>query len=317
MSGAEPLLRLEEVSKFYGDVLGVNRISLEIGPGITSLVGPNGAGKSTLLNLLSGLIRPTQGRLEVLGLTPDQPERFYSQLGYCAGYDSFPSGMTARGFLQSQLALHGFAAAEARRLAARALARTGMSEAAGRPLAAFSKGMRQRVRLALALAHEPRVLLLDEPLNGLDPLARAEAAVLFRSLADEGRCLIISSHILHEVDRLSDRVVLMQNGYVVGDGSVPSVREEIREHPLQVLVRCDRPEWLAARLFAEQRISEARLAEGNGRVEGLLARTREPSAFFLFLNHLAAAGELNLETVAPADENLDAVYRMLLEGGGS
>ena len=311
----EVLVRLEDVSKFYGDVLGVNRITLSIGSGITSLVGPNGAGKTTLLNLLAGLIRPTRGRLSVLGCAPEEPNRYLVGIGYCAQYDSFPPGLTVGGFMRTQLALRGMPSAEAESRAARALARTGMSEAAGRALAACSKGMRQRVRLALALAHEPRVLLLDEPLNGFDPLARAEAAVLFRALADEGRCLIVSSHILHEVDRLSDRVILMQNGYVVGDGSVAGVREELREHPLQVLVLCDRPEWLAARLFAEQQVSEVRLTESHDGAQGLLARTREPSAFFLLLNQLAAAGELVIETVAPVDENLDAVYRLVIQKG--
>lgn len=310
-----PMVRFASVSKFYGDVLGVNRVTLDIGPGITSLVGPNGAGKTTLMNLMTGLIRPTRGRLWILGVSPDRPGDFLAQVGYCSQYDSFPLGMTGREFVAAQLALQGYARAGAAALAERALRRVEMLAAADRPLAAYSKGMRQRLRLAQATAHDPQVVILDEPLNGLDPLARAESAALFRALAAEGRCLIVSSHILHEVDRLSDRVILMQNGYVVGDGSVPSVREEIREHPLQVLVRCDRPEWLAARLFAEQRITEAQLAEARGRVEGVFVKTRDPAAFFLFMNQIAAAGELQVETVAPVDDNLDAVYRFLLQGG--
>lgn len=310
------LLIADQVSKFYGDVLGIDRVSVSIGPGVTSLVGPNGAGKTTLMNLFAGLIWPTRGQLTVLGLRPGHAA-LYRQFGYCASWDAFPPGVTARQFIARYLRFHGYPPASARRAAELALERVGLAAVAGRRAEGFSQGMRQRLRLAQATAHDPQVVILDEPLNGLDPLARAEMAALFRGWAVAGRSLLISSHILHEVDAISDRVLLLDQGYLLGSGSVPSVRGEIRGHPLQILVRCDRPAQLAARAFSLPLVQEARLAAsgdgGSGEPGAVLVKTRDPEAFFLALNGMAAGGELRIETVAPVDENLDAVYRFLLE----
>lgn len=306
------LVVFEEVSKFYGEVLGVDRVSLAIPPGITGLVGPNGSGKTTLMNLATGLIRPTRGRVRVLGIPPDDPERLFSVCGYCTAFEAFPAGVTGRSFLEGVLSLRGQGAAAARDLAARALERVGLVEAAGRKVAGYSKGMKQRLRLAAAVAPGPRVLLLDEPLNGLDPMARAEVLELFRSLAAEGRHVVVSSHILHEVDLLADRVVLVKSGYVVAEGESHGLREEVVERAMQVLVRCDRPGALAARLFAGGLVTEVELHEDGG---GLLARTRAPDRFFLALNEAVLSDGLDVETVAPADDDVKAVYRYLIEGG--
>ncbi|MGH9533368.1 MAG: ABC transporter ATP-binding protein [Terriglobales bacterium] len=311
------LLTAHQVSKFYGDVLGVDRVTVAISAGITSLVGPNGAGKTTLMNLFAGLLHPTRGELTVLGRTPGDPE-LYRQFGYCASWDAFPPGVTAHGFIARYLRLHGYGPAEAARGAGRALERVGLAAVARRRAETFSQGMRQRLRLAQATAHDPQVVILDEPLNGLDPLARAEMATLFRNWAAGGRALLISSHILHEVDAMSDRVLLLDQGYLLGAGSVLTVRGEIRRHPLQILVRCDRPAELAAQAFRWPQVLEARLAAGEaGREDGaepgaVLVKTRNPEAFLLALNQLAGDGQLHIETVAPVDENLDAVYRFLL-----
>src|SRR6185503_18764344 len=243
---AERRIVFEDVSKFYGEVLGVNRVTLSLPPGITSLVGPNGSGKTTLMNLMTGLIRPTRGRLSVLGLASDDCVELGRRVGYCTQFDSFPRGVTGRSFVRGWLGLHGRGAEEADRLTAEALDRVGMTEAADRKVGAYSKGMRQRIRLALALSHRPEVLVLDEPLNGLDPMARAECLALFTGLAGEGLHVVISSHILHEVDRVSDHVVLLSHGYVVAEGQIHDVRTEVTDHPMQMLVRCDRPHVLAA-----------------------------------------------------------------------
>src|SRR5262249_34837087 len=189
-----------DVSKFYGEVLGVNRINLQIGPGITSLVGPNGSGKTTLMNLMTGLIRPTRGDIEVLGTSTDDSEAFYRKIGYCTQFDSFPKGITGLGLITSLLRLHGYNRRQAEEKAWRAIEQVHMRDAARRRVAGYSKGMRQRIKLAVAIAHEPVVLVLDEPLNGLDPMARAESIALFEKLAESGLFVIVSSHILHEVD---------------------------------------------------------------------------------------------------------------------
>jgi ABC-2 type transport system ATP-binding protein len=298
------------VSKFYGEVLGVNRIDLTIGPGITALVGPNGSGKSTLMNLVAGLLRPTEGQVEVLGLTPDRPEELFRRVGYCTQYESFPRGMTGWDFVHLYLRLHGMPSEDAQRLARRAIERVGMVEAAGRRVGGYSKGMKQRIKLAQAIAHDPRVLVLDEPLNGLDPLARAETVELFRAFAREGRVLLISSHVLHEVDELADRVVLVHGGYVVAEGAVEGVRDEIAsERPIQVFVRCDRPSILAARVFSEDHVVEARL---DGDRRGLLVRTENAERFYLLLNGIAAEGVVDIEAVLPVDDDVQSVYQYLI-----
>src|SRR3954451_1296292 len=205
----------ENVSKFYGEVLGVNRVSMAIVPGITSLVGPNGSGKTTLMNLMTGLIRPSQGRIAVFGMEPTSSPEFFRQLGYCAQYDSFPRGVTGYEFINDFLRVHGLSSKQAHELTSEALVRVGLTEAAHRKVAGYSKGMRQRIRFAQAISHKPSVLVLDEPLNGLDPMARAEAIALFEALGKQGMHVIISSHILEEVDRISNTIVMMSSGYVV------------------------------------------------------------------------------------------------------
>jgi ABC-2 type transport system ATP-binding protein len=311
-----PGIDFDNVSKFYGEVLGVNRVNLSIPPGITSLVGPNGSGKTTLMNLATGLLDATEGRVRVLGISPRDPERLFRKLGYCAQWDSFPRGVTGRQFVRFYLRIHGHDGARADELARRAIERVGLSEAADRKVAAYSKGMRQRIRLAQAIAHDPQVLILDEPLNGLDPMARAEMIALFQELARENRHVVISSHILHEVDLISDQVILLNEGYVVAEGDIRGVRSEMHDHPLQILVRCDRPSSLAARVFELDSVVEARIHEESG---GLLVSTRDPDKFFLLLNRIVLDCNLRIEAVAPADEDVHAVYHYLIgerrEGG--
>ena len=311
----EKLIVFEDVSKFYGEILGVNRVNLSIAPGITSLVGPNGSGKTTLMNLMTGLLKPTRGRISVLGTSPDRPQELFRKVGYCAQFDSFPRGATGREFIEFYLRTHGGTRRAVENLTHQALERVSMLEAADRKVAGYSKGMRQRIRLAQSIAHNPAVLILDEPLNGLDPMARAEIIRLFRQLAAEGLYLIISSHILHEVDMMSDSVVLLNNGYVVAEGNVHGVRDEIEEHPIQILIRCDRPQLLAARVFEQDgaAVVEARLHDDR---QGLFVKTKRPDDFYLLLNRVVLDGDLKIESVAPADDDLSAVYQYLISSDG-
>jgi ABC-2 type transport system ATP-binding protein len=303
----------EDVSKFYGEVLGVNRVNLSLPPGVTSLVGPNGSGKTTLMNLMTGLVRPTQGRISVLGLTPDEPEEFFRHVGYCTQFDSFPKGVTGYEFILQSLRLRGLSAAEAHSLSVEAIDRVGMGFAAGRKVAGYSKGMRQRIRLAQAIAHHPTILVLDEPLNGLDPMARAESIALFQALGREGLHVVISSHVLHEVDKISDQVVLMSYGYVVADGQIQGVRSEVKEHPMQILVRCASPNLLASRLFSQDHVVEAKLSDDG---KGVLIRTRDADQFYLLLNRVVVEEGIGVEAVAPADDDVNSVYQYLIGGGG-
>jgi ABC-2 type transport system ATP-binding protein len=304
------------VSKFYGEVLGVNRVNLEVAPGLTGLVGPNGSGKSTLMHLMTGLLRPSRGDVSVLGVPPDRPEELFRLVGYCTQYDNFPNGSTGLGFLRLALALHGYSKSETDERAWSALTRVGLTEAANRRIAGYSKGMRQRIKLAHAHCHDPQVLVLDEPLNGLDPMGRAEMIDLFTELAREGRHVVVSSHILHEVDMISDGVIMIHGGAIVAEGEIREVRGEITSHPIQVLIRCDQPHKVASRIFEFEHVVEARLVESGA----LLVRTRNASDFFTEFNRIVIETGVVVETVAPADESVHAVYDYLIGeglGGGS
>jgi ABC-2 type transport system ATP-binding protein len=316
MSAMSDRIAFDNVSKFYGEVLGVNRVSLSIAPGITTLVGPNGSGKTTLMNLMTGLVQPSRGSVSVLGLTPADANRFFRTVGYCTQFDSFPRGLTGWQFLLDSLLLYGMSEIDAFRLAEDAVKRVQLGDAAGRKIAGYSKGMRQKIRLAQALAHHPRVLILDEPLNGLDPIARAESLALFEELSRQGMHLIISSHILDEVDRISDRVVLITGGYIVAEGSIHDVRREVRDKPMQVLIRCNRPEWLASRMFSVNHCVEARLhADGKG----VFLRTGNIDEFYRLLNSIATEESINIDAVTPVDDDAQAIYQYLIgsEGGAS
>jgi ABC-2 type transport system ATP-binding protein len=304
----------EGVSKFYGEVLGVNRISLSIPPGITTLVGPNGSGKTTIMNLMTGLIQPSSGHISVLGLTPADATEFFTAVGYCAQFDFFPRGITGWQFVLDSLMLYGMEKAMAVDMAVQAIDRVQLGEAAHRKVAGYSKGMRQKIRLAQAIAHHPRVLVLDEPLNGLDPMARAESIALFQELGHQGMHVIISSHILDEVDRISDRVILVTGGYLIAEGDIHQVRQEVHDKPMQVLVRCDHPELLASKMFAINHCVEARLhADGKG----VFLRTKDIDEFHVILNGIAADGLIKIEAIAPADDDASAIYQYLIGSDGS
>ena len=310
----EPRIVFDNVSCFYGEVLGVNRVYLSIPPGITSLVGPNGSGKTTLMNLVTGLIRPTQGQIRVLGIPPDQPEKLFRKVGYCTQFDAFPKGLTGYNFLYSYLLVHGYDRTEAHRMAWEALERVNMTDAAHRKVAAYSKGMRQRIKLAHCMCHRPQVLVLDEPLNGLDPMARAETIAAFEQWGKQGLHVIVSSHILHEVDRISDQVILLSHGYVVAEGEIQGVRSEVKDQPMQILVRCNQPSMLAARLFQQDHVVEAKISEDG---KGLLVGTRDADELYLLLNRIILDTGLEVDAVAPADDDVNSVYQYLIghEGG--
>jgi ABC-2 type transport system ATP-binding protein len=303
----------ENVSKFYGEVLGVNRVSLNLRPGITTLVGPNGSGKTTLMNLMTGLVQPSSGRISVLGIEPDDAYALFSAVGYCTQFDSFPRGLTGRDFLIDSLLLYGISKMDAVRFAGEAIERVRLGDAAMRKIAGYSKGMRQKIRLAQAIAHHPRVLVLDEPLNGLDPMARAECLALFEELSRQGMHLVVSSHILDEVDRISDRVVLITGGYVVAEGNIQEVRREVREKPMQVVIRCNCPEMLASRMFSLNHCVEARL-HADGR--GVFLRTGDIDEFYRLLNSIALEGTIRIDAVAPVDDDTQAIYQYLIGSEG-
>jgi len=299
---------LHDLSKFYGEVLGVNRIGLEIEPGITGLVGPNGAGKSTLMNVVAGLITPTRGQLSVLGVSPSQTEKFFGQLGYCTQYDSFPAGINGYDFIYNTLLVHGFERTTAKKLTSQTLEQVSLTEAAKRSVDSYSKGMRQRIKLAQAICHQPDVLILDEPLNGLDPMARAQVIELFRSFADSGKIVLISSQILHEVDLISDRVVLLNSGYLVAEGDLTNIQSETGE-PMKIFIRSLHAAAIAAQVFEFDHVVEAQMHYDG---EGLFIRSTNADAFFLAFNSQVVDKGWSIESMGPADETIEAIYQHLI-----
>jgi len=310
---ASDRLVFDNVSKFYGEVLGINRVALSIPPGITSLVGPNGSGKTTIMNLMTGLLRPSQGEIRMLGIRPDNPEELFRNVGYCTQFDSFPRGASGQQFLYNYLRVHGHTHADATEMTERAIERVGLTHASSRRVAGYSKGMRQRIKLAQAICHEPAVLILDEPLNGLDPMARAEMIDLFRELSAAGQHIVISSHILHEVDLISDQVILLNEGYVVAEGDIQSVRTEMSGRPLQILVRCDKPRLLASRVFEHESTVEVRIHEDGG---GILISTKDADSFLIAFNRMVLDNEIRVASVTPADADVHAVYQYLITQEG-
>ncbi len=299
------------VSRWYGQVIAVNEISFTLEPGITALVGPNGAGKSTLLKMLTGEIRPTRGDLSVLGEDPWNNPALFRRVGYCPEQDALYDDMDAPSFVAYFLRLRGFEGGAARTRAEEALAAAGLDPAAwGRRTGGYSKGMRQRVRLAQAIAHRPEVLFLDEPLTGLDPMGRRELRRLFQRLAAEGAVVLVSSHVLPEVEAMTSRLLLLHRSRLVAYGPVHEIRELIDRHPHSVEVACARPRDLAARLVGLPEVEAVRLPR-----EGLLvAETRAPGAFYPALLRILVEDGHDVRSVSSPDDNLEAVFRYLVTG---
>jgi ABC-2 type transport system ATP-binding protein len=266
------------------------------------------------MNLMTGLVQPSSGHISVMGTSPANPTQFFRNVGYCTQFDSFPRGVSGREFVMDGLMIHGMSKSESIRLTSEALSRVQLGDASDRKIAGYSKGMRQKIRLAQAIAHHPRVIILDEPLNGLDPMARAESMALFEELGRQGMHLVISSHILDEVDRISNLIVLITGGYLIAEGNIHQVRQEVREKPMQVLIRCDRPELLAAKMFANNHCVEARLHADGG---GVFLRTGDIDQFYSILNGIAAEGSVRIDAVAPTDDDANAIYQYLIGSDGS
>jgi ABC-2 type transport system ATP-binding protein len=301
-----PSVVLEGVSRWYGEVLGLNDVSAVVGPGVTGLLGPNGAGKSTLLKLACGMLRPSLGRVLVNGEAPFDRPAVMRRLGVCPEQDALYPDAPILDVIAYLTRLHGYGRAEARTRARRALERAGLGEVLDRSALTFSKGMRQRAKLAQALAHEPDVLVLDEPLNGLDPTGRREFAAIVRERGEAGCAVLVSSHVLHEVEALAGRVLFLHHGRVLAEGSTAEIRRELPEHPLTVRVTTPRPAELARALVALEGID--RLAIGPKHLE---VRTRAADALFEALGEIGARRDPPVEAIVPTDEDLEAVFRYL------
>jgi ABC-2 type transport system ATP-binding protein len=310
----EPLLLFEQVSKWYGSVLALNQVTLELTSGITGLVGANGAGKSTLLRMANGQLKPTLGRVSVRGIDA-WDWRARRLVGYCPDVDAFYEDLSGRRFVWVMARLCGYTRAEAAKRTERVLVRVGMEGNADRKLRGYSKGMRQRIKLAQALLHDPELLILDEPLAGIDPLGRQELLELFQSLAAMGKCLLISSHELEALEKLTNHVAIMARGRVAAVGTLPQIRDLFDDHPLSVRIDVDRVRDLARMLVA---IPEVLAVELNGKADapGLVVKARHPKRFLEAFGRLVIAEQLEVRRLEPLDESAHAILGYLLGGSG-
>jgi ABC-2 type transport system ATP-binding protein len=296
------------VSKWYGQIIAVNNVSFAIERGVIGLLGPNGAGKSTLMRLLTGQLKPSQGKVAMFGEPIWNNYDLFHRVGFCPEQDSFYERMTGAEFLVALLQMHGFSEAAVKQRVDAALETVKLTPARDKKIAAYSKGMRQRIKMAQAIAHEPEVLILDEPLAGMDPVARHETIQQVRQWGREGRCVVVSSHILHEIEAMTSNILLMHNGQVLAEGDIHKIRELIDKHPHNIYVRCSEPRRLAEVLVGFPDVESIKFhAEGDG----LTVESRKPDDFYRRLPELMLDCNIDLEEITSPDDNLQAVFRYL------
>ncbi|MCX7700930.1 MAG: ABC transporter ATP-binding protein [Gemmataceae bacterium] len=314
MPAESPILCFDQVSKWYGPVIGVNQVTLELRGGITGLVGANGAGKSTMLRLATGQLRPDVGRVTVRGIDAwDWPAK--RLIGYSPDHDVFYEEMSGFQFVEAMARLFGYDRHEARLRTEAVLERVGMAGRSDRRLRGYSKGMRQRIKLAQALLHDPELLILDEPLSGIDPVGRYELVELFRSLAQAGKCLLISSHELEELEKLTDHVAIMARGRIAAVGTVVQIRDLLDDQPISVLVETPDPRAVASLLLPWPEVVGLDFGPGIDGGESLLIRARNPRPFFRRFGRLVIEEGLEIHRLEALDDSTQAILSYLLGGG--
>ncbi|MHC4549309.1 MAG: ABC transporter ATP-binding protein [Planctomycetota bacterium] len=297
----------DHVAKWYGRVIGLVDADVELGPGVTGLLGPNGAGKSTFLKLLTGQLAPSQGKVRLFGVDPFRTPSIHGRVGFCPEQDAFYDDLTGRAFVRYLTRLHGFAPAAARRRTETALERVGLTEVAQRKIRTYSKGMRQRIKLAQAIAHEPEVLVLDEPLTGMDPVGRRRIMDLVREFAEGGTTVIVSSHVLHEVEAMTSEVVLLYQGRVLAQGSKEAIRAEISRYPHKIRLKSAEARALARELLELPGVVGVHLSDGAVHVE-----TRHPDELYDRLPAIVLERGLPVEALEAEDVGLDAIFDYLV-----
>lgn len=305
---SDAVISVTTLSKWYGQVIGLNDVTAAVSPGITGLLGPNGAGKSTFLKLVTGQLRPSKGQVHVLGQPIWRNPAIYRRIGYCPDHDTFYERMTGLEWITALLRLTGFTDDEAVKTARRALDTVSLLDVADMKIGAYSKGMRQRVKLAQAVAHDPDLLVLDEPFTGMDPVGRRRTMALVKSLVRAGKSIIISSHILYEIELMTSTILLMHNGRILAEGNVHQIRDLLNEHPHRVQITASDPRQLARQLLDSPYVIGLSLQE-----DGLTVQTNRPDEFYTRLTALAADGAVGaIDEVLSLDDNLKSVFSYLV-----
>ena len=304
-----PIVAADHVSKWYGQVIGLNDVSVEVPSGITGLLGPNGAGKSTFMKLITGQLKPSKGVVKVLGEPIWGNPHLYFAIGFCPEQDAFYERMTGLEWVSALVRLNGLNDKESDEAARKALTAVDLMDAADKKIGAYSKGMRQRVKLAQAIVHDPHLLILDEPLAGMDPLARRRTIRMIRDWARAGKSVIVSSHILHEIESMTANILLINNGRILAEGDVHQIRDLIDEHPHSVSVRAEDPRALAREFLAFADVRSLKFADG-----AVVVETGKPDIFYSKLTEMAASGEFGaIDEVTSPDDNLAAVFQYLVK----
>jgi len=306
---AESVVHAEHLSKWYGQVIGLNDVTLSVPPGITGLLGPNGAGKSTFMKILTGQLKPSQGTITVLGEPIWGNPALYARIGFCPEQDAFYERMTGLEWVTALVRLNGFDDAEAGRLAGRALELVELTGAADKKIGAYSKGMRQRVKMAQALVHDPELIVLDEPLSGMDPIVRRKTIRMIRDWGRQGKSILVSSHILYEIESMTANILLINQGRILAEGDVHQIRDLIDEHPHTVYIKAEQTRSLAREFLAYDDVLSLKFEEG-----AVVVETGRPDLFYARLTALAASGELGvIHEVTSPDDNLQAVFEYLVK----
>jgi ABC-2 type transport system ATP-binding protein len=303
------LVVADHLSKWYGQVIGLNDVSVTVPSGITGLLGPNGAGKSTFMKLITGQLKPSKGSVAVLGEPIWQNPGLYHRIGFCPEQDAFYDRMTGSEWVTALVRLNGVTETEAASLAARAIEEVELSEAADKKIGAYSKGMRQRIKMAQALVHNPELLILDEPLSGMDPIARRKAIRMIKDWGRAGKSVIVSSHILHEIESMTANILLINQGRILAEGNVHQIRDLIDEHPHTVHIKADETRALAREFLGHDDVLSLKFEEG-----AVVVQTGRPDAFYARLTDLAASGAHGaIHEVTSPDDNLQAVFQYLVK----
>jgi ABC-2 type transport system ATP-binding protein len=303
------VIETDHLSKWYGQVIGLNDVTMTIPKGITGLLGPNGAGKSTLMKLLTGQLKPSKGTIKVFGQPVWGNPSIYYRMGFCPEQDAFYDRMTGLEWVAGLARLNGLGEKEAIDAATVALERVDLLDASKKKIGSYSKGMRQRVKMAQALVHDPELLILDEPLSGMDPIARRRTIRLIKDWARAGKTIIVSSHILHEIESMTSNILLINNGRILAEGDVHHIRELIDEHPHTVHVRAADPRSLAREFLTRDDVLSLKLEQ-----DAIVVETSKPDGFYRYLTELAASGQGGaIAEVTSPDDNLQAVFKFLVK----
>lgn len=299
----------KNLSKWYGPIVGVNNLEFTITSGVTGFLGPNGAGKTTLLRLLTGQLKPSKGSLFINGQKIWNNHVILEEVGYCTELDNFWDYLTGFEFVTAMLRLHGFSLSEAKKKAREAVETMNMQEFQNKRIGSYSKGMRQRIKMAQAIAHDPQLLFLDEPLNGMDPLGRRSTIDLIKRFGEQGKTVIVSSHVLHEVEEMTDTILLINHGRLLAEGNIYEIRELIDTHPLQVTIICDKVNILTSKLLEFEDVKSVQL---NREENQITIETISPEKFHQRLPRLALENSIKIQSLWSPDENLEAVFDYLV-----